>query len=145
MIVMHSDNEEYPELPAKWDTLQFRASWSEELTFREIQKVLYIYSFWEKRLSDAVLEQVEIPKLMNTATDLFPNPIALFDPSFARIGHGGRIPENIEDPIWETVLGKKFASVKIFRMISDSIILRGGRHLHLCAFRTFQFRAITEY
>lgn len=111
-IVMHSDNEEYPELPAKWDTLQFRASGSEELTFREIQKVFDIYNFWEKRLSDAVLEQVEIPKLMNTATDLFPNPIALFDPSFALIGHGGRIPENVEDPIWETVLGKKFASVK---------------------------------
>ncbi len=102
---------EYEELPQNWDYLSITASWELEKTLQMIQQIFEQYQQWERQLTKSILESHPLQEQMDLAVQYLPNPIAFFDPSFSLLGYAGHIPEEFNDPIWNTVIHMQFASV----------------------------------
>lgn len=111
-IVLYNDEEEFCDNPSVHNVLNVRTGQKLHVILNKVQQIFEKYNEWEIRLADAVLRRVQIDDLLGIASELFPNPIALFDSSFSLIGHGGQIPDEFEDPIWKTVVTENYASVQ---------------------------------
>ncbi len=111
-IVLYGEGEEFGSIPSLHNVLQIRTLQKLNVVLNKAQQALDKYNEWELRLADAVLRREQIKDLLGIASELFPNPIALFDSSFSLIGHGGQIPDEFDDPIWKTVVTENYASVQ---------------------------------
>ena len=110
-IIQYEEGSVYEEQPENWDCLHITVSWKLEKTFRILQEIFEKYQLWEQQLTESVLTSQSLQEQLDLAAHYLPNPIAFFDTSFTLVGYAGRIPENFDDPIWNTVIHMQFASV----------------------------------
>ena len=94
-IILYNKEETFTDIPSVHNVLLVRTGQKLHVVLNKLQQIFDKYNEWEIRLADAVLRRVQIDDLLGIASELFPNPIALFDSSFSLIGHGGQIPAEL--------------------------------------------------
>ena len=89
----------------------------------EIQGIFEWYGEWERTLLEAKLAKKGLQEILDIASDVFPNPIAVFDNATRLLAWAGQMPEK-RDALWDMVLTENVAYVsEMSRLYREKNIL----------------------
>lgn len=109
-----------------WHFLILHTKAQIKTVFQKIIAAMNALNDWYENLTEAILCQRDIQIQMDLAVRYLKNPLALFDMSMSLITWAGKMPETIQDPVWENVLNQGYNTLETFplearRQVFDSV------------------------
>ena len=109
-----------------WHFLTLHTKSQIKTVFQKIITAVNNLNDWYENLTEIILCQKDIQMQMDLAVQYLKNPLALFDMSMSLITWAGKMPETIQDPVWENVLKQGYNTLETFpletrRQVLDSV------------------------
>lgn len=82
--------------------------------FKAVNEYFFQFERWKQLVMMRILKKDNIRSLLNVASQLLKNPIALFDNQLALIAKAGTFEGSIEGTIWEGVIRDNYASFDFY-------------------------------